>query len=382
MRTQLVRGVRWVGGELATYAILRDGPLDHGSIVTEPTLYLIEKAKHIESMHSLRATASDLKFFFEALDQAGRDWRDLTDNDLSAYIENSLIIDRGLERPSIIRNTTSIAGFYSFATDFGLTDKYFSFTFSYRDNKNKLIEQGDTKRRKNYRLNQKYINKELFEVLIYNANETSGFLRRRDETVLKLGYYAGLRAFEVTHPDNLKVDEIQNKLAEAERRKSISITLPIFGKGNKTRHVDFPTDLISHIDSFIRNEREKTPGNHLICKKNGEPLCESFASRLFSRVKKSSMPALINKIQYLGKMEDAPYTISTRSAKTLRFHCLRHTYSSNLVTYCYLHNIDPFTYLPNQLGHSDKEVSEIYVSFEASLHNREWLRRRHSEIGE
>lgn len=382
MRIQLVRGIRWVGGELATYGILRDCPLDHDSIVIEPTLYLIEKAKHVESMNTLKSTASDLKFFFEALERAERDWRDITDNDMSGYIESSLIRGRNLSKESITRNTTSIAGFYSFSTNFGLTDKHFHFTFSYRDAHNKLIEQGDKKRHKNYRLNKKYINAELFDILLYNANETCGFLRRRDEIVLKVGYFAGLRAFEVTHPDNLKLDDIQSKLLEAEKQRNLSVSLLIYGKGNKARHVDLPPQLTSDISNFIRNERCEIPGNNLICKLDGSTLSESFASRLFTRAKKSSLPALIKKIKSLGEMEDAPYTISVNSIKALSFHCLRHTYSTDLVTYCYLHNIDPFSYLPNQLGHNDKKVTEQYVNFEASLQNREWFRRRHSEIGE
>lgn len=381
MRTQLVEGIRWSGGNLSTYAILRDGPLDQDSIVAEPTLYLIEKAKHVESLHSLRATASDLKFYFEALEKAGRDWRDITDNDMSGYIESSLIQGRKLTKVSIIRNASSLGGFYSFTTEFGLTDQHFSFTFSYRNAQHKLIEQGAKRRRTNFKLYKKYIYKSLFEIFLYNANETSGFLRRRDEIVLKLGYYAGLRAFEVTHPENLKVEDIKQKLLQAEKQKNISFSMLIIGKGNKVRHVDFPPELVTEISSFISQERKRVPGENLICAMNGKALSKSFASRLFNRVKKSSLPALMNEIRVLGEMDDPPYTISRSSAEALTFHCLRHTYSTDLVTYCYLHDIDPFTYLPNQLGHNDKETTEIYVNFEASLHNREWLRRKHSEIG-
>ena len=66
MKVQLVRGVRWKGGVIDTYAVLQEDALRNESIVLLPTLCLLEAAKHCSSLHTLRAMAEDLKFFFEA----------------------------------------------------------------------------------------------------------------------------------------------------------------------------------------------------------------------------------------------------------------------------------------------------------------------------
>lgn len=381
MRVQLVRGVRWKGGLIDTYAVLQDGALENESIVVLPTLCLLEAAKHCSSLHTLRAMAVDLKFFFGALQVSGRGWEDMTDDLMSGYLESTLLVSRGLSRASITRAASHLGQCYDFATSFGLTSKSFSFSFSYRDPDGAIIEQGDTARRPNLKLTKKYINEPLFDIIASNANESPGFLRARDELILEIGYRAGLRSSEITHPKNFKTNEIQQLLADANRQKKLTIIVPIIGKRSKLRHIDFDPILTQQISTYMEAHCTNLTDNHLFCAKNGKLLSSSFASRLFCRTKKACLPDLLQKAKDLGEDEYAPYTISSESIKKLRFHSLRHTYTTNAVTYCYENGIDPYGYVPNQLGHADKDTTDQYISFEAQVYNRDLIRRKLSKTG-
>ncbi len=65
MRVAKVEGVKWNGCEVNAVMILRDGPLTNESVVFVPTYYLLHLAK-AAPLNTLLATASDLKFYFEA----------------------------------------------------------------------------------------------------------------------------------------------------------------------------------------------------------------------------------------------------------------------------------------------------------------------------
>ena len=154
--------------------------------------------------------------------------------------------------------------------------------------------------------------------------------------------------------------------------------MSIFGKRKKVRDVDVSPELINMIEKFIDTYDELLKGNNLICGVDGSLLGTSFAGRLFKRVKDSALPKLQSKLKELQEQEDAPYTISWKSIQSLTFHCLRHTYATNLVTYCFDEGIDPFSYLPNQLGHSQSSTSKQYTDFHAAIYNTDTLRSRFS----
>lgn len=369
-------GVMLHGREITTAMILRDGPLSAESVVFVPTLYLLHLAK-AAPLNTLLATASDLKCYFEALEVGNKQWDMITDNQMSGYIETTLLTQHHLSKRSISRHCASIEGMYAHLTESGFSEKYFNYSFRYNDLKG-FEEQGNSFLSENFKLRKKYINDQLFEVLLEHASETAEFLRARNELILQLGHKLGLRASEVTDGKNLKLDDLKCLLSISRRNKRFSCAVSIFGKRKKIREVDVPPELINMVDRFINEYDEQLKGNNLICAADGSLLSASFASRLFKRVKDVALPKLQSKLKELQEQEDAPYTISWKSIQSLTFHCLRHTYTTNLVTYCYDNKIDPFSYLPNQLGHTKSSTSKQYTDFHAAIYNTDTLRSRFS----
>ena len=52
------------------------------------------------------------------------------------------------------------------------------------------------------------------------------------------------------------------------------------------------------------------------------------------------------------------------------YHSLRHTYATNLATWCSENGYDWRAHVPSRLGHSKWETSQIYVEVEALMNNR------------
>jgi site-specific recombinase XerD len=373
MRVKKVTGIPWVGGHTDGYVIVEDGPLHDQSIVCPPSLFLLHLARHRKSLKSIRSRAEDLKPFFEALAERELDWRDITDSQMSGYLETTLHAGKGLSDKSIQRHSSSLRGMYGFTTDSGLSDKAFDFSFTYV-RKDGQVKQGISKKKVFIKLHTKYINKDLFEIILANVCQKPGFLRSRDELALAIGYDAGLRAAEVTSDLNLSVSKLQAAFVQADQRKEFSITIDVIGKGNKHRRVNLNTRLTNKIRNFINGPRKDIPGDFLICKADGSALSEKHASKVFCSAKQASTPSMKQKIKELAVDPSAFYTIPSNAIVKLSFHCLRHSYSTNIVTFCNVKGYDPMAYLPDQLGHSDPEVSKQYINFEASILNRDKMR--------
>ncbi|MCK1791684.1 tyrosine-type recombinase/integrase [Pseudomonas violetae] len=376
MHLEKVPGINWQGRQITAVMILRDGPLSNESVVFPPTLHLLHLAK-IASINTQMAIGADLKRLFESLEVAGVPWDQLSDDQMSGYIERTLLAEYNLSKRSIARHCSSIQGMYSQLSQSGFTDKNFKYSFNYQ-NKNGENEEGLSRYPDNPKPKRKYINDPLFETLLEHASETSGFLRARNELILELGHKLGLRSFEVTHSRNLIVNDLKDLLSLSKKTNRLSISLTIFGKRKKYRDVNVPPELLEKISEFIAEYSTDIQGNNLICAKDGSILSPSFASRLFKTVRDAALPKLKSKLNKLRKQDDAPYTISWNSVQLLTFHCLRHTYATNLVTYCDENNIDPCSYLPDQLGHTKSKTTKQYINCQATIYNRDKGRSRYS----
>jgi site-specific recombinase XerD len=381
MQLETVPGINWQGRQITTVMILKDGPLSNDSVVLVPTFYLLHLAK-TAPINSLKAVASDLKRYFESLETGGRLWEDVSDDQMSGYIETTLLNKHKLSKRSITRHCIHIRGMYTHLSTSGFTDKFFDHSFRYLD-ENSFEEQGDTPPSENFRLRRKYINDPLFEILLEHASETSGFLRARNELILQLGHKLGLRSFEVTHARNLKLSDLKELLTLTTKANRLTCSMTIYGKRKKCRNVDIPPELLEKISSFIVDYGKEIRGNNLICSSEGNLLSASFSCRMFKKIRDAALPKLKLKLTELHEQDNAPYTISWNSIQRLTFHCLRHTYATNLVTYCYENGIDPYSYLPGQLGHAKYNTTKQYTNFQAAIYNRDKLRSRYSvEVNE
>ena len=374
MKVKFVEGIAWSGGPLDTYAVLEEGVLTEGSIVPAPTLYLIHLAQEGQLPNSIRSCAYDLRSFFEALRTHRQDWRTLTDTDMSGYLYGHLKIARSCTNKSINRHISSLRLFYAHAWQIGMLDAPAAFTYNYLSTAQKI--QGDSKKKVNFDLFSKYIEKDIFSHLLSNIKAKSPFEKERDELVLHLGYYCGLRCAEVTDPRNLHTVDLRKRIALAALNDDKTITMPIIGKGDKLRQVDFPPKALKKIKSFLEGRRnpEHVADGPLICRRDGDSLFEGHASNIFKSARVLASANIESVIFELHAKDPHLHFVTKPNFLNLTFHALRHTYATNLVDFCYKHGYDPWQYVPEQMGHEDERTTKDYVVFDGKLHRREKIR--------
>lgn len=376
MKKILVKGVNWSGGMIDTFIIVNDGALNDQSIVVAPSLHLLEKAKAGAKKKTQQSAASDLCSYFEDLHAKEIDWRYVTDTEISSYLGKTLQQERNLSEVSIERNIASIKDFYKTVAEIGILDTEIFLSYKYSSEPSRKLQEGSGAKPK-FQLFRQYIHKQILTDLLASVKGKSPFVRERDELVLNIGFHCGLRSSEVTSTFNLDTRVIRKALDQAAERKELGITLPIIGKGNKLRHVDFNPRITMAIKNFLEGRRLALPDGHLICDRFGGCLSESHASRVFKSAKDCGL-SRIKKTVVENKKNTSDmtfeYMISFESAKKLVFHSLRHTFATNLVKHCYKLGIDPWVYVRDQMGHEKRETTESYIVFEANIHARDAIR--------
>jgi len=199
-------------------------------------------------------------------------------------------------------------------------------------------------------LGSKYITLEELLLLKANVSGKSAFLRARNELMLDFGYFCGLRAHEVIINYPISTD-IETILMKTQINSEESCRVEVIGKGGKVRTIIIPVDVQTKLFQFMKRRR-CLPEGPLFCSEDGLALNSQFASSVFS-------DAVSNMVY-----EDR------QKFKGKSFHCLRHSYATNIVTYCHENGRDPQAILPELMGHSDYSTTLKYVAWEAYLNNR------------
>jgi site-specific recombinase XerD len=373
MEIRWVQNIIWSGTELSTYALLMDYGLRTVSIVPAPSLFLLSEAQRGILEHSLRAIAEDLKSLFDYFLRMSMDWRDVTDGEMSSYIHFHLIREKELKDNSIARHISSIKGFYMFGWVSGFLGAPKSFTFYYKRDESKQY-RSET-RKINFNLKNQYLDRVLFEEVLSGVVARSDLIRERNELALELGFRAGLRTSEVTDNRNLITSDLSLLISEAEKVGENTIKVKIFGKRNKLRSVDFSPSLTKKIKYFMDGRRKNIKDGPLICSTHGDALRESFATDVFRSAKRCVQHRMPSLLESLGANTRNHYYVSTSAFNDLTFHCLRHTYATNLVDFCYKNGFDPWEYVPEQMGHEDEDTTKEYIVFDGLIYRREKVRR-------
>lgn len=373
MKIKYVEGIGWTGGNIDTFVVLNDGPLEDQSIVAAPTAFLIHMAQIGRRKNTIRASANDLAGFFEVLRSHEQDWRQLTDRDMSGYLYAYLRVAKACTKNSIERNVSTLRSFYAHAWETGFLENPPTFTYTYVSGAEKI--QGYGKRKIDFDLFNNYIETSIFEHLLSNVKAKSPFEKERDETALYLGYHLGLRNEEVTDSRNLRTDVLTQLIADAEKTGNLTVTVPIYGKGNKLRKIDVPPKAFLRIKAFLEGRRSEVPVGPLICKRNGGALYNGHATNLFKDARIAATMNIDSVLAELHEKNPHLHFVTKGSFENLSFHSLRHTYATNLVDFCYKHGYDPWQYVPEQMGHEDKATTREYVLFDGKLHRREKIRR-------
>jgi site-specific recombinase XerD len=372
MEIRWVQNIQWSGTNLSTYALLQDYGLSTMSIVSAPSLFLLSEAQRGISKHALRAIAQDLKYLFCCLLRMNKDWRDVTDSDMTSYIHSHLIRVRELKGNSVMRHKSSISSFYNFGWASGLLSAPKNFTFYY--NRDETKQHRRNRKRVDFNLKNQFLDRVLFDEVLSGVVAHSDFIRERNELTLQMGFLGGLRTSEVTDKRNLITTDLKLLILEAEKSGQNTITVKIFGKGMKLRSVDFPPSLTKKIKYFMEGRRKNIKDGPLICSIHGEALRDSHATDVFKRAKRFIQHKIPSKLDSLSADTLNHYYVNYSAFKDLTFHCLRHTYATNLVDFCYRHGFNPWDYVPQQMGHDDDTTRE-YVVFDGLIHRREKVRR-------
>ncbi|WBM44669.1 tyrosine-type recombinase/integrase [Pseudomonas putida] len=373
MKVLKVKEIEWSGVDLTSWSIVRKGGLTASSLVAAPCLYLLTRAQASKEDNSQKANAEDLRTLFEHLDNNNLDWRYLRDKDITDYIHQELVLRRCISEESIERHISTLRGFYGFGWECGLMSTPPNFSYNYKKRNHK--HQDKSSNPANFDLRSKFIDGELFKIIKSGIIAASPYIRERNELVISLSYFCGLRTSEVTDPRNLNTLDIKKALERIKKNKTHAFTINIYGKGNKLRSVDVPPQMSNLIRNFVEGRRSSIIDGPLICSNNGSPLHKSHASNVFKDALRSAAFRAQRYLQNSPEPDNFVYHIPNDSYKNLTFHCLRHTFATNLVDFCYKHGIDPWQHVPEQMGHSRLATTKIYITFDALIHRREHIMR-------
>ncbi|MNJ22684.1 site-specific tyrosine recombinase XerC [compost metagenome] len=365
MRSISVSDVKWAGTDIISYALLSDGPLQNDSLHPFGTAYLLHIATSTKKLKTAQATAEDLKPFFQTLKNHDQEWDKLSSDDISGYLNKRL--SEGLSEASLDRTISSLKGLYRFGWEAGYLSAPKCFSYNY---KSPHIPLTNSRSKKRPDLHIKYINSHHFNLIASSVIGKTPFIRERNELALHLGYRCGLRAEEVTDRRNLDTAYLSKIIKSAEANGKLTATINIIGKRDKLRKVDIPPAATQKIKNFMENHRNEIPPGPLICSTDGKPLVSKFASTTFRLAKEACSWSANEITNKLLSEQIGIHLLSKSSWSNLSFHCLRHTYATNLVDFCYKHGIDPWTYLPQQMGHSDTNTTKDYIIFDALIYGR------------
>lgn len=328
-----------------------------------PSAFLLHTAVTSPSFETVRTYMNTMKSFYSEIvsktNLSNYNIENLSDAEMSGYLIGILKRERELKSSTIEQHISILREFFKYIFNAGLTSKEANFSYAYQEAETEQTYlQGITTD-----MHEAYFDeKEFNECLLTNVIATSSFILKRNELILKLGYFAGFRSAEVIHPNNLNIKKLKKLLPKSDSFLPSSIHITVYGKGSIFREVPFPPSLIQSIYDFIWGEASHLTSGNIICRENGVPLKDkSFASKLFRKC--------ADKHSLIDELSDIEISLwSNRS-----YHKLRKCFATNEVTNCYDNGDDPWIYVPQWLGHSSKRTSFIYIYFEALLNKRQKL---------
>ena len=357
IKCKKVEGIEFGLRTLTSYVLLQDGlPL------VVPTAFLFNTAKN-NKFKTVRTYQNPIKQFFTMIENSIRadgsisDWNSLTDNEMSGYLYGYLRQKKKLKDSSIQTHIAAISEFYRYAYDYGFTTHIPDFSFSYQDT-------GDTStflRNISIEMHDIYFTEQEFEdKLVAQVRSKGDFINERNELILALGYQAGFRSGEVVLEENMNIEKLRQKLPEVENRLPSTLKFDVYGKGSVYRTVIFPVTLVDRIYKFLWGRARHIKNGNLICMKNGKRIVsDTFATKLFRKCAD----------HYCLRPE---ITATERLRwKNRSYHKGRKCFATNAVSLCMALKMDPWVYVPQWMGHTQKNITFKYIYFDALLNKRE-----------
>ena len=201
------------------------------SLHVAASAYLLSKSLSGAKIKTVEKYASLILSLIEEIefDPELNSFDDLTDTDMSNYLELVLMKDRGNSGSTINQHKIVLSEFFQFLYDQGFAELGDRFTYhlsSYAE-----LKLAKAKGRQNshdpYRLSERFIPENQFHLLLSFDKSKNSYIKERNEIVLRLGYEAGLRAHEVTTFENLAVGEIEAAISRAKHHKRNEVELVV-----------------------------------------------------------------------------------------------------------------------------------------------------------
>lgn len=322
--------------------------------------FLLEVAKNSKSgsKATVKSRASDLTRYLnlianKAYDFYDIDYRKITEQQMCTYLMD--LQNNQLADSSIARHISTISEFYIFAHKFGYIEDKKQFSYSAQEKSGRL----QLSHKASSQIVSQYISEDDFKNILAHITTKNSYKRARDELALKFGYHLGVRAHELVSYGNFDIKNLKKQFPDNKTGFFEQGFIRVTGKGFKTRSVPICLPLKRALWKFLYGEWSKHVGKSLFEKKKGEPLVDTdYAGNVF----KAACNAYICNNIVQSKIRE--------TYNRWVFHSLRHTCATNFVTFCDNTKSDPYLDLPQWMGHSQKETTNLYICAEALLNRR------------
>ena len=253
--------------------------------------------------------ARDIEKFFKFLAKEGILFDEVTLPIIRNFLSEEL--ESGVSKRSCKRRLCSLRHFYNFLIKKGYA----------KDNPFIYIKAPKTDKTYPHALYKEQI-EEIFKA---NAARTD-ILKSRDQAILEILYYSGIRASELV---NLDVQNINIKAR----------VIRVFGKGSKERLVPFSPDCQKAIEDYLSNLRPQLLKKALI------PSAALFLNNSGKRLTTRGLEYILDSIE-----------TKTGNYVGLHPHILRHSFATHL-----LENGADLLVIQELLGHTSVNATQVYT---------------------
>lgn len=220
-------------------------------------------------------------------------------------------LEQNVSKRSCQRRLSSLRTFYSYLVKKKITKE------------NPFIFIKSPKMDKTY---PKALYKDQIEEMFKKNNERTDELAIRDQAILQVLYYCGIRASELVNLDITDVN-VKNR------------TLRVFGKGSKERIVPFAVECQKTLQTYISNDRIKYV-------KRSRELCPAlFLNKNGGRLTTRGLEYILDQIE-----------LKTGNFVGLHPHILRHSFATHL-----LENGADLLVIQELLGHTSVNATQVYT---------------------
>lgn len=267
------------------------------------------KFERVYSNETIRSYQNDIEKFFDFLLK-----EDINMDDVDVIVIRNFLteeINAGISKRSCKRRLSSLKLFYEFCHK----KQYV------KDNPFNYISYPKTEKRF-----PKVLYKEQIDEILSENKKRNDFLAIRDQAILEVLYYCGLRASEL----------VNIELQHVSLRKRF---IRVLGKGNKERMVPFTEECAKTLETYLNVSRGE------ILSKNKEPINYLFLNSNGEKLTTRGLEYILDKIEEKNSLFVGIHP-----------HILRHSFATHL-----LENGADLRVIQELLGHESLNTTQVYT---------------------